>query len=337
MVGGFTGQTKDRPSDNGRPSFYRRRSSSRSHHQSSSDMDTSEAKRRHRYTSKIDANAVHRRPPYHTRNSTDSYHDEPQESEPTSTQPSMTQRASPSSSEANTFSWQYLSMKQNPKIKRNAMHAYITYMIYTDMAQERSRVEAAIATNGTTMHDYRAEPATIMGYASETKENDPPPYGVRRSFEDETRKAYASMDQSPSVAAAAIRTEPNHSMIETTPYSNHHGGLAMAHPGDGLHHRPGVTETSWYANTMSAASYRLPPSPNQRYDGIPPTVGYPTSAPSSSSIMGRPLTAFLWDEPGSAPSAAHPERRHESVTLPPLTRPFSSMPVNADFDRSHML
>ncbi|KAI9273238.1 hypothetical protein EDC94DRAFT_594294 [Helicostylum pulchrum] len=35
------------------------------------------------------------------------------------------------------FSWQYLSMKQNPRIKRNAMHAYITYMIYTDMAQEQ--------------------------------------------------------------------------------------------------------------------------------------------------------------------------------------------------------
>ncbi|KAI8877138.1 hypothetical protein K501DRAFT_337620 [Backusella circina FSU 941] len=32
------------------------------------------------------------------------------------------------------FSWQYLSMKKNPRIKRNAMHAYITYMIYTDMA-----------------------------------------------------------------------------------------------------------------------------------------------------------------------------------------------------------
>ncbi|KAL4207944.1 hypothetical protein AB4K20DRAFT_1913829 [Rhizopus microsporus] len=36
-----------------------------------------------------------------------------------------------------TFSWQYLSMKQNPRIKRNAMHAYITYMIYTDMANEQ--------------------------------------------------------------------------------------------------------------------------------------------------------------------------------------------------------
>ena len=31
--------------------------------------------------------------------------------------------------------------KQNPHIKRNAMHAYITYMIYTDMAHEQQQVE----------------------------------------------------------------------------------------------------------------------------------------------------------------------------------------------------
>ncbi|KAI8086321.1 uncharacterized protein BX664DRAFT_359861 [Halteromyces radiatus] len=41
-------------------------------------------------------------------------------------------------SEQSKFSYQYLSMKQNPKIKRNAMHAYITYMIYTDLASSSS-------------------------------------------------------------------------------------------------------------------------------------------------------------------------------------------------------
>ncbi|KAI8144806.1 hypothetical protein BJV82DRAFT_59746 [Fennellomyces sp. T-0311] len=49
----------------------------------------------------------------------------------------------------NAFSWQYLSMKQNPRIKRNAMHAYITYMIYTDMthAHPVSRQSFRIGTN----------------------------------------------------------------------------------------------------------------------------------------------------------------------------------------------
>jgi hypothetical protein len=29
--------------------------------------------------------------------------------------------------------------KQNPRIKRNAMHAYITYMIYTDIARNEQQ------------------------------------------------------------------------------------------------------------------------------------------------------------------------------------------------------
>lgn len=31
-----------------------------------------------------------------------------------------------------------LLQKENPRIKRNAMHAYITYMIYTNMSHENS-------------------------------------------------------------------------------------------------------------------------------------------------------------------------------------------------------
>ncbi|ORX47496.1 hypothetical protein DM01DRAFT_1410244 [Hesseltinella vesiculosa] len=41
--------------------------------------------------------------------------------------------------EKSKFSYQYHSMKQNPKIKRNAMHAYITYMIYTDLAANEKK------------------------------------------------------------------------------------------------------------------------------------------------------------------------------------------------------
>jgi hypothetical protein len=44
------------------------------------------------------------------------------------------------SDRSNVFSHQYLSMKQNPKIKRNAMHAYITYMIYADSSHNGNQV-----------------------------------------------------------------------------------------------------------------------------------------------------------------------------------------------------
>ncbi|CAO3637094.1 unnamed protein product [Cunninghamella blakesleeana] len=39
------------------------------------------------------------------------------------------------------YALQYFSMKHNPKIKRNAMHAYITYMIYTDLAANDSSMK----------------------------------------------------------------------------------------------------------------------------------------------------------------------------------------------------
>ncbi|KAI8977216.1 hypothetical protein BDF20DRAFT_551950 [Mycotypha africana] len=42
------------------------------------------------------------------------------------------------STHSTSFSYQYLSM-QNPRIKRNAMHAYITYMIYTDMTRSQQQ------------------------------------------------------------------------------------------------------------------------------------------------------------------------------------------------------
>ncbi|KAI8058894.1 hypothetical protein BDF21DRAFT_430198 [Thamnidium elegans] len=35
------------------------------------------------------------------------------------------------------FSRQYINMKRNPKIRRNALQAYISYMTYTDIARKR--------------------------------------------------------------------------------------------------------------------------------------------------------------------------------------------------------
>ncbi|KAG1112820.1 hypothetical protein G6F42_014631 [Rhizopus arrhizus] len=46
--------------------------------------------------------------------------------------------------------------KQNPRIKRNAMHAYITYMIYTDMAHEQQRVRPD-SNHTPTKHVYNTQ------------------------------------------------------------------------------------------------------------------------------------------------------------------------------------
>ncbi|GAA5813715.1 hypothetical protein MFLAVUS_007202 [Mucor flavus] len=53
----------------------------------------------------------------------------------------------PIESSNNSFSMQYHSMKQNPKVKQNALHTYITYMIYNDMTHGNTRRQSAVTYN----------------------------------------------------------------------------------------------------------------------------------------------------------------------------------------------
>ncbi|KAG2232845.1 hypothetical protein INT48_006297 [Thamnidium elegans] len=52
----------------------------------------------------------------------------------------------PTDSSNNSFSMQYHSMKQNPKVKQNALHTYITYMIYNDMIHGSSAATSSTIT-----------------------------------------------------------------------------------------------------------------------------------------------------------------------------------------------
>lgn len=122
------------------------------------------------------------------------------------------------------FSWQYLSMKQNPRIKRNAMHAYITYMIYTDMAHERQ---------GAPPHHQQQQ----------QQQQRPPSSSSSHYHHNNTR--YNTKEEEESSNSKEV-------------YNN------------------------WYPKQQS---YRLPPSPRQRHD--PPTT---------ESIIGRPLTDFLFEK-----------------------------------------
>ncbi|KAI8382963.1 hypothetical protein BD560DRAFT_385645 [Blakeslea trispora] len=128
---------------------------------------------------------------------------------------------------AHAFSWQYLSMKQNPHIKRNAMHAYITYMIYTDMA-----------------HEQQQRPDNKALYSN-----------------------------------TVISTQQQQQQKYNT--AGHYAGLASALP-------------NWLDKNQTLSpqkqqqqSYKLPSSPRQRHD-LPP--------PPTESIIGRPLTDFLFEK-----------------------------------------
>lgn len=57
-------------------------------------------------------------------------------------------------------------------------------------------------------------------------------------------------------------------------------------------HGNGMHSNDWYSKQQSMQSYRLPPSPRQRHD--PPT--------NTESIIGRPLTDFLFQRNNTTPT-----------------------------------
>ncbi|KAI8063523.1 hypothetical protein BC940DRAFT_307419 [Gongronella butleri] len=159
--------------------------------------------------------------------------------------------------EKNKFSYQYHSMKQNPKIKRNAMHAYITYMIYSDLAANdkkrkpafvESRTPLPASTNG--MHALNA--------ASTVQTAAPPP------------PTHAQMHAG-SVPSPSKRLKDQHH----APAPPH-----VPRPPPNVASAP--TNTQW-----------IPPPPPQQPST--PSLG-PNGPPTLPSIMSRPLTAFLRDD-----------------------------------------
>ncbi|KAF7721401.1 hypothetical protein EC973_004731 [Apophysomyces ossiformis] len=192
----------------------------------------------------------------------------------------------------NTFSWQYLSMKQNPKIKRNAMHAYITYMIYTDMAHERSRTNKSIPSTRRPRDNELADKRNhdSRAFVRPGDKGQEPQVGYAAAYS----RAHDGSDQGRSEIKTSGLSKPP---ISTSSFSTSHAGLPMHYPADTVRAESSSSST-WYP------AYRLPPSPTQRHD-----------FPSAQAHLHRPLTAFLWDGNGSGEA----ERRYENVVLPPLS------------------
>ncbi|KAI8997178.1 hypothetical protein BDB01DRAFT_770135 [Pilobolus umbonatus] len=152
------------------------------------------------------------------------------------------------------FSWQYLSMKQNPRIKRNAMHAYIAYMIYTDIAHEQrprdNNAKFAYITNGTPISQNNN---THINNNTNTTNN------------KTTTTTTTNIDS---------KSESTRYKSEESSTDSYNGITPMQ-----VHNT-----NDWYPASYMQ-SYRLPPSPRQRHD--PP--------PATETIIGRPLTDFLFE------------------------------------------
>ncbi|KAI9273605.1 hypothetical protein BY458DRAFT_508327 [Sporodiniella umbellata] len=97
------------------------------------------------------------------------------------------------------FSRQYLSMKQNPKIKQNALHAYITYMIYNDLAHGSPPRPADTMTN--------TDPRKSWYSSLSPPQSQPPPLPPTPSTL-ETKKSSPIISQP---LTAFLWNEPTHS------------------------------------------------------------------------------------------------------------------------------
>ncbi|CAO3643317.1 unnamed protein product [Cunninghamella blakesleeana] len=186
--------------------------------------------------------------------------------------------------EKSKFSYQYLSMKQNPKIKRNAMHAYITYMIYTDLASSDksyySQNEKPIHSNGSISLPPAAPPSSSSSSSqlptptSQQELNPLPPY-----FHSHPPPLTSSSHSHP-------HQQNNNLDHHESSYSRGKG-----YPTPATQTSP--DNTNWH--------YGLPnntpsPSPSLQHRRDIKVDNNNNNNNNSSIMMARPLTAFLRDD-----------------------------------------
>ncbi|CAO3597489.1 unnamed protein product [Absidia cylindrospora] len=181
-------------------------------------------------------------------------------------------------SEKSKFSYQYLSMKQNPKIKRNAMHAYITYMIYTDLASS----DKMYHQDKDTLHQSTAAalppPSTTSSYPLP-----PSPYPTPTTTTTTSQRT--AVGPAPTLKTSSSSSPSPMTFDQQHPsYSFRRNISATGTTGTNAP----SSETAWPYGLTSLSS-PPPPPPSIHSGSTNPTTG-------NSSIMARPLTAFLRDD-----------------------------------------
>ncbi|ORZ25633.1 hypothetical protein BCR42DRAFT_400585 [Absidia repens] len=197
-------------------------------------------------------------------------------------------------SEKSKFSYQYLSMKQNPKIKRNAMHAYITYMIYTDLASS----DKMYHQDKDTLHQSTAaalppqpssQPQTTSSYPLP-----PSPYPATTTpASQRTAVGPAPTLKTSSSSSSSSSSSPSPMTFDQQHYSQHpsySSRINISATGTTGTNAPS-SETAWPYGLTSLSSPPPPPP-------LPPSIHSGSTNPTAgnSSIMARPLTAFLRDD-----------------------------------------
>ncbi|KAI9251939.1 hypothetical protein BDA99DRAFT_186365 [Phascolomyces articulosus] len=222
-------------------------------------------------------------------------------------------------------------LKQNPRIKRNAMHAYITYMIYTDIAQ-RDRMkptEKIINPSSNGQANYGDEQNTITNGYDRTRKNE-----MNGRFEYINNNVHSADDH------YHQQQRQQHNNNNSQRPQHHHRHSIGSEPSS-LWYTP--TSTSLPTHTSSSNSapfpttssssphYHLPSSspstpqppstsnnnnstshPIETTRSSPSPISFNSSSGNNNNplMMGRPLTAFLRDAPSSEQQHHHHHHHH---------------------------
>ncbi|KAL7308751.1 hypothetical protein PS15m_011919 [Mucor circinelloides] len=212
------------------------------------------------------------------------------------------------------YSKQYSKMKCNPKIRRNALQAYISYMTYTDIRRRKM---------GKTIHQQNAIPPASSPYNNTLMKPDP----------------YSSQYQHlPHQHQQQLASPPYHHQQHHPQPSPHSFQQKQYHYNPPTHERMRQS----YPPQQQLLS-PPPPSPNQRISvqTKPPSAASPpldkrmSSPPASKVIVEQPLTAFLHHNrplaansrsppPASTAQQQHSYHRGNNVTTSsPIARHYN--------------
>ncbi|KAF1804669.1 hypothetical protein FB192DRAFT_1358860 [Mucor lusitanicus] len=239
----------------------------------------------------------------------------------------------------NSFSKQYHSMKQNPKIKQNALHTYITYMIYNDLAHGGANQNGKpnAMTTSTLANGGAIEKNHQPNVFESVSNNSMPPSttSVSPNYYKQSKQRNEHLHHRP-YAGDALNNSPGSSSsmrsVSTTPadVNSHSQQLTTS--------STTTANTSDSKSTISSLSSPwYPPanhSPlNARSSLAPSAAAAPPPPPTlhdERSILSRPLTAFLWDKEDKSSSIPAPKK--DMMILPPLSSAKAS-PSPSNFDQ----
>ncbi|KAI8973911.1 hypothetical protein BDB01DRAFT_854173 [Pilobolus umbonatus] len=221
-------------------------------------------------------------------------------------------------SSLNAFTHQYHTMKQNPKVKQNALHAYITYMIYNDIAHGQKQHSNSYDDN--TSSNY----TPTMSHNSNSIPYHKQPYQDKINHRSNTINNHPYQQQRPEYTQYAgdasmhndINVRPRSSLKDNSPIITNHSPLTTKSMSIKQPSTNSTEMTPWYSTpaTTPPTSSRTPQPPSIIND--------------DRSIISRPLTAFLWNDNPTASSTS--SDRKDAMILPPL---LSRPPSVNNYDR----